>query len=37
MTAGDRAAKFGKASNKFSAAMALLMFIFAAIIFAEML
>jgi len=37
MTAGDRAAKLGKASNKFSAAMALLMFIFAAIIFAEML
>ena len=36
-TAGDRAAKLGKASNKFSAAMALLMFIFAAIIFAEML
>ncbi len=37
VTAGDRAAKLGKASNKFSAAMALLMFIFAAIIFAEML
>ena len=36
MTAGDRAAKFGKASNKFNAAMALLMFIFAAIIFSEM-
>ena len=37
VTAGDRAEKLGKASNKFSAAMALLMFIFAAIIFAEML
>ena len=37
MTAGDRAAKLGKASNKFSAAMALLMFIFAALIFADML
>ena len=36
MTAGDRAAKFGKASNKFNAAMALLMFVFAAIIFSEM-
>ena len=36
MTAGDRAAKFGRASNKFNAAMALLMFVFAAIIFSEM-
>jgi threonine/homoserine/homoserine lactone efflux protein len=35
MTGGNRAAKLGKASNKFSAAMALLMFVFAAIIFAE--
>ena len=35
MTGGNRAAKLGKASNKFSAAMALLMFVFAATIFAE--
>jgi len=35
MTGGNRAAKLGKASNKFSAAMALLMFVFAAIIIAE--
>ena len=35
MTGGNRAAKLGKASNKFSAAMALLMFVFAIMIFAE--
>ena len=35
MTGGNRAAKLGKASNKFSAAMALLMFVFAGIIITE--
>ena len=35
MTGGNRAAKLGKASNKFSVAMALLMFVFAGIIITE--